>query len=138
MAVSTAEPTPFVVLDDGYRIAEVGSSAEAGFAAYVGHNLWDCFPDSEPVFRPHYDTARRTGEVVEFVQYYDAVVVRVKAVPLERGRLAVYWEAIGWLDFWTLDGLLASLREIEELLARAAGTERQRPREHLRVVGGAS
>ena len=47
--------------------------------------MWDYFPASEPLFNPYYDAARRSGESVEFVQFYDGNVARVRAVPVDEG-----------------------------------------------------
>ena len=91
MAVTVQGQTPAVVLDDGDRNVEVGPAAESQFGPLVGEVLWDCYPGSEPLFKPYYDTARRTGEPVEFVQFFDGNVSRVHAVPAQ-DRIELHWE----------------------------------------------
>ena len=61
------------------RIVEVGPGAENQFRPLLGSVIWDCFPGSEPVFKPYYDAARRSGEPVEFVQFHDGNVARIHA-----------------------------------------------------------
>ncbi len=114
MAVAV-EQAPYAVLDEDYRIVEVGSAAKAAFAPLLGRDLWECFPGSEPLFRPYYDKARRTGKPVEFVQFYDGLVARIRAVPVGR-RLELSWDRIMPLDTLTLDRLRASLADAIALL----------------------
>jgi hypothetical protein len=56
------------------------------------------FPGSEPLFKPYHDAARRSGEAVEFVQFYDGNVARIRAVPVGNGRLELMWEQLARLD----------------------------------------
>lgn len=132
MAV-TETGSPFVVLADDYRIVEVGPAAEAGLGPFAGRLLWECFPGSEPLFKPYYDEARESGEPVEFVQFYEGAVARIRAVPTG-DRLELYWELLLRLDTLTLDGLRSSLAEAVDLLDdREANMLR---RERLRVIEG--
>jgi hypothetical protein len=131
------EEVPHVVLDDAYRIVEVSPAAEAGFAHLRGESVLDCFPGSSPLFLPYYENARSTGEIQEFVQYYDGFVVQLKVVP--RGsELTVFWKTLCTLDLVTIEGLRASL---EDALTRLEAVEgelrRERLRSFLRVVEGA-
>ena len=136
MAV-TVQQTPFVVLDEWDRIVGVGPDAESQFGPLVGSLMWDCFPGSEPLFKPYYDAARRSGECVEFVQFYDGNVARVRAVPHPDGRLDLYWERLARLDTLTLDGLAKTLDESLELLdGEHVGAHRNALRSHLRVIEG--
>jgi hypothetical protein len=99
--------------------------------------MWDCFPGSEPLFKPHYNAARRSGEAVEFVQFYDGNIARVRAVPHRDGRLDLYWERLARLDTLTLDGLARTLDASLELLdAEHVGAHRNVLRQHLRVIEG--
>ncbi len=102
VAVTVEEQAPFVALDTGDTIVGVGPGAESQFGPLVGSLLWDCFPGSEPLFKPYYDEARRTGEPVEFVQFYDGNIARIRAVPRADDRLELYWEHISRLDTLTL------------------------------------
>ncbi|CAN5145752.1 hypothetical protein BH09ACT13_BH09ACT13_07010 [soil metagenome] len=142
VAVAVDEP-PNLVLDEDYRIVEVGPAAEAALGPLRGRNLWDAFPGSRPLFHPYYDKARCTGEPVEFVQFYDGDLGHIRAVP-EGSRLLLFWELLHlfWellhrLDILTLEGLRASLDQalalIEEFDARL---RRDRVKSTLRVVEG--
>jgi hypothetical protein len=133
----TVDETPFVVLAEDYRIVEVGPAAQAGFGPLLGQNVLDSFPGSRPLFLPYYEQARRTGEIVEFTQFYDGYVSRITAVP-NGSKLAVFWELLGMLDVLTLDGLRDSLEAIIRTLAGAENTLlKDRVRNSLRVVGDA-
>jgi hypothetical protein len=65
VAVAVDE-SPYVVLDEEYRIVEIGHAAEAGFAPMRGQKVFDCFVGSRPLFFPYYEAARKTKKVVEF------------------------------------------------------------------------
>ena len=136
MAV-TVPQQPFVVLDEGDRIVGVGTDAESQFGPLVGSIMWDCFPGSEPLFKPYYDAARRSGDPVEFVQFYDGNVARIRAVPSADGTLALYWQLLARIDTRTLGGLVHSLDEALGLLAdEQIGVHRQALRNSLRVIKG--
>lgn len=80
--------------------------------------------------------ARRTREVVEFAQFYDGYIMRVRAVP-EGSRLTVSWETLGMLDVLTLDGLRMSLQAaLQALTESEEALRRESVRRSLRVVGG--
>jgi hypothetical protein len=132
VAVTVMQEPPFVVLDEADRIVGVGPHAESQFGPLVGASLWDCFPGSESLFKPYYDSARRSGEPVEFVQFYDGNVARIRAVPADEGRLELQWEQLARLDTLTLDSLSETLEQALGLLDEAdAGTRRV-----LRVIEG--
>lgn len=130
------EGIPHMVLDRQYRVEKVGPAAEAGFGLLKGRNLWEAFPDSKPLFHPYYETARRTGEPIEFVQFYNGYVARIRAVP-KGGRLLLYWEELSRLDTLTLDrfrtSLVSAIEKLEESEVRAG---RNRVRDRLQVVDG--
>ncbi len=137
MAVTVKRQTPFVVLDEGDRIVGVGPSAESQFGPLVGALIWDCFPGSERLFKPYYDAARRSGEPVEFVQFYDGNVSRIRAVPAADGRLELEWELLVRLDTLTLGSLAQTLEESLELLdGYGSGDQRDIVRRALRVIEG--
>lgn len=130
MAV-TVEHVPFVVLDESYRIVEVGALAEAGFGPLRGRCVWDCFPGSESMYRPHYERARRSDEPSELVQFYGGYLTKVEIRP--EGRFVrVAWETLAMLDTSTLERLRASLTAaIGELDRRVARLESPRGRGEL-------
>ena len=137
MAVTVEEQAPFVVLDTGDNIVGVGPSAIGHFGPLVGSLLWDCFPGSRPLCKPYYDEARRTREPVEFVQFYDGYITRIRAVPRDEGRLELYWENIAQLDTLTLASLSETLEKSLELLdERSADLNRVEVRKALRVIDG--
>jgi hypothetical protein len=138
VAVTVRQEPPFVVLDEGDRIVGVGSHAESQFGPLLGASMWDCFPGSEPLFKPYYDSARRSGEPVEFVQFYDGNVARVRAVPTGEGRLELEWEQLARLDTLTLDSLSETLDDALELLGgETTGRRRQTlGRAALHVIEG--
>jgi hypothetical protein len=133
----TVTQAPFVVLDEGDRIVGVGPDAESQFGPLVGSLMWDCFPGSEALFKPYYDAARRSGAEVEFVQFYDGNVARIRAVPGPDDTLQLYWELLARLDTLTLDGLAQTLEASLRLLdAEHAGAHRNALRASLRVIEG--
>jgi hypothetical protein len=56
----TVKHAPFVTLDTADRIVGVGPHVESRFGPLVGSVMCDCFPGSEPLFKPCYDKARET------------------------------------------------------------------------------
>jgi len=132
----TVEDSPSVVLDETDRIVECNSAAAPWFAHNLGRSVFSCFPGSSRLFRPYYEKARRTGQVVEFAQYSDGYVTRVRAEPC-KSSVEVTWETLAILDTTTTDRLLASLDEaIERLDDALRELERDRARRSLRVVSG--
>ena len=137
MAVTVKRQTPFVVLDEGDHLVGVGPSAESQFGPLVGALMWECFPGSEPLFKPYYDAARRSGEPVEFVQFYDGNVSRIRAVPVADGRLELQWELLVRLGTLTLGSLAQTLDESLGLLDEdGSGDQRKIVRGALRVIEG--
>ena len=137
MAVTVEEQAPFVALDAGDTIVGVGPRAVSHFGPLVGSLLWDCFPGSQPLCKPYYDEARRTREPVEFVQFYDGYITRIRAVPRAEGRLELYWENISHLDTLTLASLTETLEKSLELLDESrADLDRDEVRKALRVIEG--
>lgn len=137
MAVTVQAHTPFVVLDEWDRIVGVGPHAESQFGPLLGASLWEAFPGSEPLFKPYYDAARRSGEPLEFVQFYDGNVARVRAVPAEDTRLELHWHQLARLDTLTLASLSKTLDDALELLGGEGwGSGRSTGRGALRVIEG--
>jgi len=125
-----ASHTPFLVLDERDVIVEVGPPARAQFEPLLGRCVWESFPGSRELFRPHYQRARRTGRPAEFVQFFAGHIARVRAVPAGGGRLELSWETLAVLDVLTLEGLRSSLD------AALAILERRCRRNSLRVLEG--
>jgi urease gamma subunit len=132
----TVEDSPSVVLDEANCIVETNTAAAPWFARFVGRRIFDCYPSAEPLFRPYFESARRSGRVVEFAQFYDGTVAHMTVRSI-RGTLVVRWEAVAMLDTLTLDGLRESLDHIIDVLETTqAALERDRVRDSLRVVTG--
>jgi hypothetical protein len=137
VAVTVEQHTPFVVLDEGDRIVGVGPSAESQFGPLVGARMWDCFPGSESLFKPYYDAARQSGEPVEFVQFYDGNVARIRATPTAQGRLELDWALLVRLDTLTVGSLAETLDEALELMGEeSAEGQRAVVKRALRVIEG--
>ncbi len=136
MAVTVMQQTPFVVLDEVDRIVGVGPHAESQFGPLLGSILWECFPGSKPLFKPYYDNARRSGEPVEFEQFYDGNVARVRAVPRAGGHLELYWELLARLDTLTLQSFVETLEHSLAQLSDAAPGQRTEVQRLLRVIEG--
>jgi hypothetical protein len=136
VAVTVPEGTPFLVLDAEDRIVEVGHAARAVYGSLVGRTLWDRFPEALPLFKPHYDRARRTQEIVEFVQFFRGQVGWLRAAP--RGStVTLSWRMLFALDTLTLDRLRDSISEALELLEKSEDAiRRARLRGSLRLVEG--
>jgi hypothetical protein len=133
----TVKHAPFVTLDTADRIVGVGPHVESQFGPLVGAVMWECFPGSEPLFKPYYDRARETGETVEFVQFYDGNVARLSATPRDDGRLDLAWEQLSRLDITTLETLASSLAaSLEHLDAERDSGLRHELRMTLRVIEG--
>jgi hypothetical protein len=131
----TVEGNLRFVLDERYRIVEASPAAQPLVGHLIGETIWEHFPGSRSVFLPYCEEARRTGEKVEFVQFYGGRMMRVTYVP-EGLRLVVTWETLGDVDVTTLDALRSSLLEIVAVLAEQDAARPRRPA--LRVVEGGS
>jgi hypothetical protein len=134
-AVAVAvQGVPQIILDEDDRILQVNPDDSADLRDYEGKNLWESFPHSKPLFQPYYERARQTGEPVEFVQFYNGYVTRIRAVPAGT-HLHLYWEKIDRIDTLTLEGLRDSLAHalavIEE---QEAHLRREQSRGRLRLV----
>jgi hypothetical protein len=132
----TVTQEPYIVLDEDFSIVEVSELAMPVVGSFLGRNVWTCFPGSRGLYEAHCATARRTGAPVEFAQYYDGRVVRVKAVP--RGaRVTLFYEVVERLDVLTLEGLRASLDSALKKLGEAEeALWREHVRASLRLVAG--
>ena len=134
MAV-TVEQGQYLVLDEGFRIVEVGPAARATFGPVLGEIAFEAFPDSEPLFRPHYERAARTGRAVEFATFYNGRVLHLHVTPVG-ARLVVSWEELVRLDVLTLEGLFESLdTALEAIGTSLTEIDATGRRTRLRVVG---
>ena len=133
MAVGTARGGSYIVLDEDYTILEVAPSVESFFGDFLGQNVWDLFPGSHAIFASYLDEAHRTGDPVEFIQFYSGTVVRILAAPQDQ-RLHVSWEVLGAVDVSTLDSMRTSLGDIVSLLSEEDASSDRDLRPRLRVV----
>lgn len=109
----------YFVLDDEDRVVAVGPRREYADNPFLGHVLWSRLPGAEPLLRPRFDEARRTGQEVEFTTFYAGRTKHIKLIPAADG-LAVHVEQLTVLDVRTLATLAQSLKRVEaELDARA-------------------
>jgi PAS domain-containing protein len=122
-----------LVLDEQYRIVDVSPAAEPAFGALLGERFWDHFPTARPVFLPYCEEARRTGEQVEVVKFFEGKLKRVRYSP-EGSRLVATWEVLASVDVSSLDTLQESLRNVIAALADEEPPEDRRPL--LSVVQG--
>ena len=131
-AVAVAvQGVPQMVLDEDYRILHVDDPM---VVEHVGQNLWDAFPHSKPLFQPYYERARRSGQPVEFVQFYAGYVARVRAVPTGT-QLHLFWEHLDRIDTLTLEGLRDSIAHALAIVEeQEADLRREQARTRLRVV----
>lgn len=135
MAVAV-EGLPSVVLDDEFRVVAANDAAGPWFRRYLGEVVFECYADAEPLFRPYFETALQTRQVVEFVQFYDGTAAHLTVLP-GQGELTVTWKTIGVVDTFTLDGLRTSLGKLLTSLEEAEDElDRRRVRSSLRVVTG--
>jgi len=137
VAVGDSPEPPYVILDEDDRVLEVGPRAPAIFESLRGRRVHEGFPETEALYGPHYERARRTGDAVEFAQYSNGHVTLIKAVPVERRRLIVSWELIGFVDVMTLEALQASLAAaLGVLTEKEEAVRRERVRSSLSVIAG--
>jgi hypothetical protein len=117
VAVSSAavEVTQWIVLDEDDRIVEVSENAEPVFASLLGESLWDAFPNAAEVFAPYCERARRTGEVVELVRFFEGTLKRVRYTP-DGSRVIAIWENLASVDVSSVESLRDSLLEIADAL----------------------
>ena len=135
--MAVAVPDALVlVLDEEYRAVEMSPAFEAGCGLTRGDCALDGLPVSRSVFVQYCEHARRTGEVVDLVEFGGGRVLHVRVVARDE-HFHTSWETLGILDTLTIAGLGASLQTMAETLA---GTEdtlgRERLRRSLRLVGG--
>jgi PAS domain-containing protein len=136
VAVTVPANSPFLVIDSDDRIVEVSRAAEAVYGSLRGSRLWDRYPEAKPLFRPHFDRARREQEPVEFVQFFRGQVAWLR-VESSGSRITLSWEMLFALDTLTLDRLRDSLDAALEILdERQRQLQRSRLRDTFEVIDG--
>lgn len=95
-------------------------------------------PGRSPCSSPTTTLRAGQAEPVEFVQFYDGNVARVRAVPAGEGRLELEWEQLARLDTLTLDSLSETLDDALELLGGGITARRRQTlgRAALHVIEG--
>jgi hypothetical protein len=130
------ETLPHMVLDEDYLIVQLGPEVEAALGPLQGRDLWEAFPDAKPLFHPYYERARDSGQAVEFVQFYNGQLARIRAVP-EGATLQLFWETLDRLDTLTLEGLRESLAHAAAVLEdQDAHADQDGARGRLRLIEG--
>lgn len=120
----TERPPSFAV-DAADRIVQTRNEHD-GMAAFLGHPLWEYLPHAEPVLKPWFDEARRSGEPVDAAIFYAGGLVDALIVP-EGETLMVHVTRRVTLELSSLRTLAASLSSIEAELAARAPARRDRP-----------
>ena len=137
VAVGESSEHPYVILDEDDRVVEVGSRAPAIFESLRGRRVHEGFPETEALYGPHFERARRTGGVVELAQFSNGHLTFLRAVPGERRRVTVSWELIGFVDVMTLEALQASLAAaLRVLTEKEEAVRRERVRSSFSVIAG--
>ena len=108
----------YYVLDAEDRVVRAAGHMEH-LGRFLGHPLWEYSPHAEPIFRPHFEEARRTGHEVQFTSYYAGRVAHRRVVPAGQA-LTVYVTPLQELNVRTLATLTASLNRIEAALETRA------------------
>ena len=108
--------TQWIVLDEDDRIVEVSENAADVFGPLKGESLWETFPSAREVFGPYCDRARRTGEVVELVKFFEGTLKHVRYAP-QGSRVLAIWENLASVDVSSVESLRHSLLEIADMLA---------------------
>jgi hypothetical protein len=124
----------YLVLDDHDRITSVSSRLHSDLGHWIGHVLWDHLPGARDVCGPTFDEARTSGHPVESTVFYSGRLQRLTVIPAPDG-LAVHVERLAEVDVTTLATLIASLAQIEAVLAGRASAQHDSPaRASLRAL----
>ena len=131
---SAAEVSRWIVLDEDDRVVGASESAQQDFAPLMGESLWESFPNARAVFGPYCERARRTGEIVELVEFFEGTLKRVRYAP-QGSQVIAIWENLASVDVSSVEALRTSLAEIELALAESQGEATAQP-PPLRVLEG--
>jgi hypothetical protein len=124
-------PDWFTTTDD--FVVETTSVTASSIRRYQGRVLWDAWPDSEEVFKPIYEAARRDGHA-DAITMYGGDVSHTDVTKLAHGYLVQY-AVIDVIDTTTTAALAASLARYEALLSgRSPGQECVPPGPEGRVL----
>ncbi len=104
----------YYVLDAKDKIVHASAGCE-WMRRFLGHEVWECMPLAEVLFRPRFEEARRTAREVEFRVFYAGALSQIKAVPAG-SDLTVFVTHLENLNVRTLATLTASLSRIEAAL----------------------
>ena len=116
MPSAAVEVSRWIVLDENDRIVEMSDDARREFEPLVGQSLWERFPSASEIFAPYCEHARRTGEVVELVKFFEGTLKRVRYAP-EGSRITASWEVLAAVDVSSVESLRRSLLEMADALA---------------------
>ncbi len=119
----TTRPTSFAV-DAEDRI--VRTSCQGEMAAFLGHPLWEYLPHAEKDLRPHFEEARRVGEVVTAVIFYGGRLIEMRIAPTGQSLAVDVTRAVP-LELSSLRTLAASLSSFEEELGARVPGRHDRP-----------
>ena len=108
----------YYVLDARDRIVHASAGCE-WMRRFLGHEVWECMPLAEIIFRPRFEEARRAAHEVEFRVFYAGALSQIRAVPAG-SDLTVFVTHLENLNVRTLATLTASLRRIEAALETQA------------------
>jgi hypothetical protein len=135
LAVASAvEGNRWIMLDDEDRIVDASDDVEPIFGPLMGERFWDLFPNARAVFAPYCEEARRTGETVELVTFFEGALKRVRYAP-HGAHVTATWEVLASVDVSSVKTLRDSLREIDDALADEDGETVSQP-PALRVLQG--
>lgn len=81
-----------------------------------GRNIFDVFPEAQPIYQGFYDRAWEDG-ASEIVAFYAGTVAYSTAVRAGE-LLRIDWEPLLTLDVTSIDSLLATVAQMRRLLAR--------------------
>jgi hypothetical protein len=130
---SAVQVSQWIVLDEEDRIVDVSENSEAIFGQLLGESLWDTFPTARDVFGPYCERARRSGEVVELVTFFEGTLKRVRYAP-QGSRVIATWENLASVDVSSVQSLRESLLRVADALAEEDLEAYQPP--PLRVLQG--
>lgn len=131
---AAVEVSRWIVLDGEDRVVEVSEDVRPQFEPLLGESLWERFPAAGAVFAPFCERARRTGEVVELVRFFEGSLKRVRYAP-EGSLVTATWEVLAALDVSSVENLRRSLLEMANVLAESS-MEGTLPAQPLRVLEG--
>lgn len=107
-AVAVRPANCWLTINRDWTIGSCGNDVAGAISQAIGQNVWDAFPDSEPIFRPVYEAAWRNGKSAAVLEYNDNLVE--VNVFLRHEQLFVSYQSL------TVAGLRATLERLVELV----------------------